>query len=646
MTGPAGTGAAGARAAAAKDPLRTLVVDDDPVTLDFMVEVFAAHGCLVAAAPTAERALDLLTERPFDLLVSDIRLPGLTGLELLRAAKGKQPGVSVVLVTGLPSVNSAVFGLRHGAYDYLSKPVSVKDVQRLLERLRRDRQQGSGALAEPARLLEELARQHLGMEALFRIGELALEEADASTLIDEVLDYTVQGLGSDAALLLLRDADGKFTTGLKGEQAYTTQLVSLVRAAFDDLARTGGKEAVDLTRKEHPIAAVAVALPDVGRARGILGLARDVEAGAYLPNEKELLVRYGQVIALGLRNTLLAGSVESSLLDTIAFFVTTLESKDPLLKGHCARVSMYAGEIAGAMQLPVDQVAVARRVGLLHDLGKLVLLDSVLLKPGPLTPEEYALVRRHPEIGGKLLGRLPFLAQEAASVRHHLERFDGTGGPDGLGGDRIPLIARIVAVADAFDAMTSARPYRPALPLEQARDEISRCAGTQFDPTVAEAFASIRWSRTVEISRYYEGRDRAGSEPRPRPAPARAGEAPGAGARSSAAVAPAGAAPAREPGAPTREAAAASARELGAVPSVEPGARPPAAGGGAAEEPAVFVVARGHQELLEQLKSLIGDDLRWVQVIEDRRGDPTILPREGREGSVYVDPKDDKGGEG
>ncbi len=109
------------------DLLRVLVVDDNVPVLEFLVDVFAANGCLVASASTAEEALDLLSDRPCDLLIADIKLPGLSGLDLLRAAHGKQPGATVVLITGQPSVTSAVFGVRHRAYDYLAKPISVKD---------------------------------------------------------------------------------------------------------------------------------------------------------------------------------------------------------------------------------------------------------------------------------------------------------------------------------------------------------------------------------------------------------------------------------------------------------------------------------------------------------------------------------------
>ena len=147
-----------------------------------------------------------------------------------------------------------------------------------------------------------------------------------------------------------------------------------------------------------------------------------------------------------------------------------------------------------------------RRAGLLHDLGKLMVLDAILLKPGPLTPEELAVMRRHPVVAGRILRRLRHFEREAEAVEHHLERYDGTGHPDAQRGEAIPLAARIVAVADAFDAMTSPRPYRRPHALEAALDEVGRGAGGQFDPRLVEAFVGLPAARLHEISRYYRYR--------------------------------------------------------------------------------------------------------------------------------------------
>jgi DNA-binding NtrC family response regulator len=197
--------------------LRVLLVDDNASVLRFLASAFASNGCQVTTAATAEQALEQLSDDPYDLVVSDIKMPGLSGLDLLRAVKGKQPGTPVVLITGVPSVNSAVFGLRHGAYDYLPKPFSVTEVKELIRRLRRDRADGNGNVNYPAGLTEELARRQGGVEAISRIGEVALQGLEPSVFAEKVVEYTMQSLRCDGALMLLRDQGGQFNASRKGE---------------------------------------------------------------------------------------------------------------------------------------------------------------------------------------------------------------------------------------------------------------------------------------------------------------------------------------------------------------------------------------------------------------------------------------------
>jgi ribonuclease P protein subunit RPR2 len=151
-----------------------------------------------------------------------------------------------------------------------------------------------------------------------------------------------------------------------------------------------------------------------------------------------------------------------------------------------------------------DLVEVVRRGALLHDLGKLSIMDTILRKPERLTAEEFTIIKSHPVVGAKILEPLRFLTRETCAVRHHHERWDGTGYPDGLGGEDIPLVARVVTVADVFDAITSNRPYRTALALDEAREEITRGIGSHFDPAVVEAFMRIPPERLDEINRHYE----------------------------------------------------------------------------------------------------------------------------------------------
>src|SRR5262249_22561820 len=191
--------------------------DHAPV-LRFLSAAFSSNGCLITAAATAEEALEHIAQQPFDLVVSDIKMPGLSGLDVLQAVKGQQPPTPVVLITGVPTVDSAVFGIRHQAFDYLTKPFSVDEVQRLLERVRQDRlaQAEASGTASGA---QELARRQFGMEVLSRIGALALQGLETPVFVETVLDYTIESLRAQAAVILLFDEDGDFTASQKGDGA-------------------------------------------------------------------------------------------------------------------------------------------------------------------------------------------------------------------------------------------------------------------------------------------------------------------------------------------------------------------------------------------------------------------------------------------
>jgi HD-GYP domain-containing protein (c-di-GMP phosphodiesterase class II) len=165
-----------------------------------------------------------------------------------------------------------------------------------------------------------------------------------------------------------------------------------------------------------------------------------------------------------------------------------VEACDPYTRGHSARVARMAYEVG--IRLDCDESLLARLLlgGTLHDIGKLAVRCEVLNKPGPLTPDEVSEVRAHPEIGARIIGLDRDLRVAMPAVLHHHERWDGGGYPTGRAGASIPYEARILGVVDSFDAMTSDRPYRAALKLDEAAEEVDRCAGTQFDPDIAQAF--------------------------------------------------------------------------------------------------------------------------------------------------------------
>ena len=194
--------------------------------------------------------------------------------------------------------------------------------------------------------------------------------------------------------------------------------------------------------------------------------------------------------------------LEKAYLESIEVLRYTVEAKDPYTRGHSDRVSAYSVLIGEKLGLSEEDIKTLRIGGLFHDIGKIGIPDSILLKEARLTDDEYSQIKNHPSIGAHILQNATIFKDIIPIVKHHHERYDGNGYPGRLKGEEIPYFARIAAVADTFDAMTSKRSYRNALPLNVVKDEIEKCSGTQFDPEIAKVFLDILnndYDKVIEI---------------------------------------------------------------------------------------------------------------------------------------------------
>ncbi|MBI3037968.1 GAF domain-containing protein, partial [bacterium] len=202
----------------------------------------------------------------------------------------------------------------------------------------------------------------------------------------------------------------------------------------------------------------------------------------------EMLEAIANLAVSALDNARLYQNIQKIYLSTVDVLATAIDAKDPYTHGHSRRVTEYSVAIAEAMGFDPKALDNVRYAGLLHDVGKIGIKDSIIGKPGKLTDEEYATIKKHPVIGAEILRPVEFLADKIPGVLHHHEYFDGRGYPDHLVGEMIPMIGRIICVADTFDAMTSDRPYRKGLDVNVAIAELKKFSGKQFDPKCVEAF--------------------------------------------------------------------------------------------------------------------------------------------------------------
>ena len=332
--------------------IRVLIVDDEPAARKLLATVLKEAGVECISAASGEKALRILESVPLDAILTDLRMPGISGMELLAKIRPRFPFLAFLMVTGEDDVRVGIQAMKSGAEDYLVKPLQVDLVLASLDRA-----------LEKKRLEQELDNYHRRLEDMVKERTAQLESA--------------------------------------------------------------------------------------------------------------------------------LGQIERGYEDTLKTLGAAIDLRDSQTAGHSQRVALYSRRIATKLGATEDELRTITWGAWLHDIGKLAIPDAILLKPGPLTDEEWVIMRSHVRIGYDLIKRIPFLNAAAEIVLTHHERCDGSGYPQGLTGVAIPLGARIFAIADTLDAMTSDRPYRPAGSFEEAQKEIQFRSGSRYDLEVVKAFLSI-----------------------------------------------------------------------------------------------------------------------------------------------------------
>jgi putative nucleotidyltransferase with HDIG domain len=242
---------------------------------------------------------------------------------------------------------------------------------------------------------------------------------------------------------------------------------------------------------QHIRSVMCVPLAAKTKILGAIYLDSTGVADAFRQTDLELVSAIAQQAGLAIDRAKLIEDLENLFFESIRTIVAALEAKDRYTCGHSERVTTYAVEIARELSWNEKDLNTLNLSALLHDVGKIGIPERVLLKPGKLTAEEYEVMKQHPVIGAEIIKHLKNAGAIIGGIRHHHERWDGAGYPDGLKADQIPMMARIIQMADSYDAMTSHRPYRKGMSHEEVVSEVKRCQGSQFDPKVAEIFLAL-----------------------------------------------------------------------------------------------------------------------------------------------------------
>jgi response regulator RpfG family c-di-GMP phosphodiesterase len=468
---------------------RVLIVDDEKFIRDILADFLGMEGYVVRTAEDGAAALNELGHARYDMIISDLKMPRMGGIELLAAIAQAAPSALTVIMTGFGTVETAIDAMKRGAYDYILKPFKVEEVIHVVQRgLEKQR-----LAAENLRLREAVS--------LYKVSEAIA----ASLSLDEVLatlgDAALHEIEGDLVSTWLDDGEGGFFERQRLVQPHSAGKGEFGRLSAPTLVEHFGTDAALLeqgakgnrffeTLPDVPlVSVVAVPLRMKSRLMGFICVASFTKTRRFDEGQRKLLSIVASRAAAAIENARLYEDLRATFQQTIQGLAKAIDKMDRYTSGHSDRVAVYATYLAVRLRLPPDVVEVVRQSALMHDIGKIGCVMN-LNKPGKLTQDEYEIFKLHPGYGKDILDPIRFLHPLIPGVHLHHERWDGRGYPLGLKGNDVPLIARIIAVADTYDAMTSDRAYRKALPHEVAVNEIERCSGTQFDSEVSSAFCA------------------------------------------------------------------------------------------------------------------------------------------------------------
>ncbi|MDO8568966.1 MAG: HD domain-containing phosphohydrolase [Dehalococcoidales bacterium] len=351
---------------------------------------------------------------------------------------------------------------------------------------------------------------------LYDVGKKVGAASEVSELLDEIMRMTIKTLRAVASSVLLVDqnrgdlyfevAEGKVETSLRQVRLSLNSGIAgwVARNARPTIVNdvAGDKrfnKGIDKTTGFVTKSVLAVPMVWEHRVIGVLEVLNKADGSGFNKQDLEVLQALASTAAAVISNARLQQAVITGYSSTIKALVAAIDAKDPYTRGHSQRVMQYALLGSNAFPLSVEELQTIEFGALLHDIGKIGIDDAILRKSDCLTQEEWFVVHKHPQIGANIIGEVAFLKKTKDIILYHHERYDGTGYPAGLKGENIPLGARLVAVADTLDTMTSDRPYRAALETGEAMAKIGELVGTQLCPRAVKALTSALKTRQLEI---------------------------------------------------------------------------------------------------------------------------------------------------
>ncbi|MCX7944083.1 MAG: response regulator [Deltaproteobacteria bacterium] len=465
---------------------KILIVDDEPVIRDILTEFLTLEGYEIETAQDGLEAREKILSGKYNVILSDLKMPNLDGMQLLQFINDRRIQVVPIIMTGYGTIETAIDAMKAGAYDYILKPFKMEDIIRVLDRAI----ERYNLIAENIQLREALSLYHMSEEMSSKntpegIFELIINAISEALSPDVIEIYEVQKNKS------LRIIKRKNLTQEDNIPKLDPERLRFIAASSSTTLLEEGDYPEGLFVENAPASALFAPIKVNGENYSLLAIYKLSSNQPFTEGQRKTVLTIADRAGAHIENIQLVIRMQNTFSETIQGFAMAIEAKDRYTIGHSERVAKITLEICKGLGLSEEETGRIFQAALLHDIGKIGIRYEELNKPEKLTPKEYEMFKLHPVIGKKILQPITFLQNILPDIYHHHEQYDGSGYPDGLRGEEIPLGARILAIADTYDAMTSDRPYRPALSHDVAIEELKRCSGTQFDPKLVEVFIKI-----------------------------------------------------------------------------------------------------------------------------------------------------------
>jgi putative nucleotidyltransferase with HDIG domain len=500
-----------------------LFVDDEESILEVASEYFKTKGYNILTAENGRIAADIIANRKIDCCFTDINMPEMDGLELAEHIRLVDNTIPVIIMTGYPSLDNTIRTLKNGVVDFLIKPVNLNQLEICVKRVLRERQLFIKNIFLTKEVEGKQRIENLNRELTYKVEELNTLNrimTDFTTigssfdLFKRVVDLSTELTHADEACFYVinesikrpvqvaRSVVGGDGHGpvLKGDAPATVDGTCAGNADISQLILENCEEDKPLLIQENgnlpglPKDIRSLMLVPLNIRKKVFGvLAVSILEGDTRFSEKDLYYMSFMTnkAAYAIENIALYENIYENLFATLYAFVKAIEARDPYTEQHSNRVTRIAMTLCQTMGGSQEEQDILNVAGQLHDIGKIGIRDDILLKPGRLTEEEFRIIKEHPVIGANIVERLGLWDREKNIIKCHHERFDGKGYPDGLAGENIPMLARILSVADVYDAIASDRAYRLKMEEPKILQIMYGGSGTQFDPDVIETFRSL-----------------------------------------------------------------------------------------------------------------------------------------------------------